>query len=125
MDRLQADCYNWVVRVMDHGEVYDVRSRATRFTEEAIELAQAATLPKEDVLRLVEYVYSKPAGDCAQEVGGVTLTLAALCNALKICWSVAAWKENDRCWHPAVRAKIHAKWRRIKEHKQEPGEPPI
>lgn len=125
MDRLQGECYDWVAQTMDNAEVYNVQSRAKRFTEEAIELAQAAGLAEEEVLTLVAHVYSKPIGEPAQEAGGVTLTLAALCNALQFCWSRAVENENIRCWKPEIRAKVNAKWQRIRERQQLPGDPPI
>ncbi len=49
--------------------------RALRLVEEAIELAQAESVSKDVMLRLVERVYSRPAGDAAAEVGAVALTL--------------------------------------------------
>lgn len=64
--------------------------------EEAIELVQACEMPKEDVLTLVNYVYDQPVGDIDQEVGGVLVTLIALCTAQFVNLEIVAnqtWKE--------------------------------
>ncbi len=42
------------------------------------ELVQAVGTSREDALRLVEYVYTRPVGELRQEIGGVMVTLAAL-----------------------------------------------
>lgn len=47
--------------------------RGTRCAEEAIELAQALCVPKATLLRLVEDVYSRPAGAIYHEIGDVAL----------------------------------------------------
>jgi len=62
----------------------DPAERARRFLEEAVELAQAAGCPAEDARRTVDYVFARPAGDAAQEVGGARLTLLALAASLKV-----------------------------------------
>lgn len=81
--------------------------RAHRFVEESLEFAQSVGTTKEDALALVEYVFSRPVGDPAQEVGGVMLTLmgAASANGLKV--PECAEKELARVWEKsdAIRAK--------------------
>jgi hypothetical protein len=72
--------------------------RGHRFVEESIELAQSAGVTREDVLMLVDYVYSRPVGEPTQEVGGVALTLAGLCCALNINMSEASLMELGRVW---------------------------
>lgn len=62
----------------------DPAERARRFLEEAVELAQAAGCSVEDARRTVDYVFARPAGDAAQEVGGARLTLLALAASLKV-----------------------------------------
>lgn len=56
--------------------------RTARFLEEALELAQACGYEREPAERLVAYVFSRPVGDYAQELGGVGITLLALAEAL-------------------------------------------
>ena len=52
--------------------------------EEAIELAQAAAVPRKTVHELMIYVYDRDPGELTQEVGGVSVTLLALCAALGV-----------------------------------------
>ncbi len=59
----------------------DKLERNHRFLEEAIELVQACGMPVHESHLLVDYVYGRPVGEPKQEVGGVMVTLAALCNA--------------------------------------------
>lgn len=61
------------------GFVNDKRTRTHRFLEEALELAQATHCTQEEAHQLVDYVYSRAVGECKQEVGGVQISLAALC----------------------------------------------
>ncbi len=87
----------------------DYKERGFRFGEEAIELLQANGTTKEDVLKLVDYVYGRPVGELQQEVGGAMVTLAALCEARGIDLAEAGNTEITRCESPEVRAKIQAK----------------
>lgn len=66
------------------GESSDPRRktrRAHRFAEEALEFLQSIGIPKEHVLQLVDYVYSRPEGDPVQELGGVMVTLCGAATA--------------------------------------------
>ncbi len=85
--------------------------RNHRFLEEALELVQACGCTREDCLQLVEYVYGRPVGEPTQEVGGVEVTLAALCLANDIDKHEAAEVELARVWTKidAIRAKQAAK----------------
>lgn len=60
----------------------DVQERCHRFYEEAGELVQALGMTREDAHMLVDYTWNRPKGNPSQEVGGVMVTLAALCLAL-------------------------------------------
>jgi hypothetical protein len=55
--------------------------RNHRFIEEALELVQACGCTQSEAHQLVDYVYGRPIGERYQEVGGVLVTLAALCSA--------------------------------------------
>lgn len=90
----------------------DRLERADRFIEEALELCQ--TWPEFTADRahaLVDYVFGRPVGEPAQEVGGVMVTLAALCNTAGIDIEQAAQTELARVWTKveAIRAKQAAK----------------
>jgi hypothetical protein len=66
--------------------------------EEALELAQATGCSQDEVQMLVNYVYSRPAGQLDQEVGGTLVTLAGLCTAMHIEMESAGNSELKRNW---------------------------
>lgn len=76
----------------------DRLERNDRFIEEALELVQSCDYPRERVLSLLDYVYERPKGETAQEVGGVMITLAALCLANNIDMHEAGDVELNRIW---------------------------
>lgn len=100
---------DWMKRCFSPKTVSNNRERAFRFLEEALELFQAMECSKEEVASLVEYVFNRPKGEPAQEVGGVSITLAALCSAADIDWQKAAREELIRINSPEVLTKIRAK----------------
>ena len=53
---------------------------------------------KHDAMMLVDYVYGRPVGVPAQEVGGVALTLASLCTALNLDQEQCGEMELERVW---------------------------
>lgn len=57
------------------------RERAMRLLEEAVELAQAEGIAYDQVDRQVAHVYSRPAGEPAQEAAGVAVCLLGWCAA--------------------------------------------
>lgn len=59
----------------------DQAERNHRFLEEALELVQANGCTQHEAHQLVDYVFGRKIGQVHQEIGGVMLTLAALCNA--------------------------------------------
>lgn len=110
----QKLCWEWVrevfgVNTTKYLEATSVEERARRFLEEAIELVQASGLPKEDVLKLVDYTYSRPAGQEWQEVGGVMVTLAIYCEAMNINMDVAGNEELIRVNTPEMIDRIRQK----------------
>jgi hypothetical protein len=93
----------------------DYPERNYRFLEEALELAQSGNCTREDALRLVDYVYGRPVGDLRQEVGGVMVTLAALCTAhgvdMQECGNVELarnWVNKDKIAAKAARKTIRS-----------------
>ncbi|MFG1461788.1 hypothetical protein V5F77_02730 [Xanthobacter sp. DSM 24535] len=89
----------------------DKVERNHRFLEEALELVQACGCTESEAQQLVRYVYGRPVGELAQEVGGVMVTLAALCLAHGTDMDVAGEKELARVWTKVeqIRAKQAAK----------------
>jgi hypothetical protein len=81
--------------------------RSHRFIEEALELVQANGCTATDAHMLVDYVFGRPVGELHQEVGGVMVTLAALCHTIKADMGDCAELELARCW--ANITKIRAK----------------
>ena len=101
----------WMDACFPVGVKDDVTERSHRFLEEALELVQANGYTKEDAHKLVDYVFNRPAGLQEQEVGGVMVTLAAMCNALDTSLDDAAEKELERNWKntEAIRRKWETK----------------
>ncbi len=89
----------------------DLMERNHRFLEEALELVQACRCTQSEAHQLVDYVFNRPEGNRVQEVGGVKVTLAALCNAVDVNADAAAELELSRVWGKIkeIRAKQAAK----------------
>lgn len=85
--------------------------RSHRMLEEALELGQAVGCTRDEAHQLVDYVYGRPVGETIQEVGGVMLTLAALCRAHGVDMHEAGERELSRVWTKvaAIRAKNASK----------------
>lgn len=87
----------------------DRRERARRVLEEAVELVQAAGLPKADAERILKDVYSREPGSVFQEVGGTMNTIAAFCAGLDVDLAQAAEVEMVRIEDPAIIGKCRRK----------------
>ena len=72
--------------------------RNHRFLEEALELVQACGCSSSDAHALVDYVFGRPVGEPHQEVGGVMVTLAALCLAQGLDMRADGEDELARVW---------------------------
>jgi hypothetical protein len=102
---------DWMLACFTPEIVADKLERADRFIEEALELVQATGYCRERAHALVEYVFNRPVGEAFQEVGGVKVTLAALCNPHGINMDAAAEAELARVWTKIdkIRAKQASK----------------
>lgn len=89
----------------------DKQERNQRFMEESVELVQACGGTEDDAHELVRYVFNRPIGEKAQEVGGVMVTLAALCHAQGLDMAAAGELELAAIWGKidAIRAKQASK----------------
>lgn len=89
----------------------DKHERNHRFIEEALELVQSCDMTRSEAHQLVDYVFNRPVGDPPQEVGGVMVTLAALCLAHDMDMHHSAEFELERVWTKIeqIRAKQAAK----------------
>lgn len=105
----QERIQQWVLEAFGQWAMEDVQQRCQRFLEESLELVQANNMPQADVISLVDYVFNRPSGDINQEVGGVMVTLAALCAAIKTDLLVEGEAEYQRISRPEVMEKIRAK----------------
>lgn len=114
----QSKAWSWACRAFGPETAGDVKLRALRFIEEAIELVQACALDSEDIRMMTHIVYSRPPGDVAQEVGGVEVTLAVLCAATGTLLRAAADRELARVHTPEVMQKV----RNRQASKPKPGD---
>lgn len=91
----------------------DKVERNQRFLEEALELMQANGGSAAEAHALVDYVFARPIGDLSQEVGGVMVTLAALCLASGVNMHDCGEIELTRVWEKIdkIREKQAAKTR--------------
>lgn len=101
----------WVLECFGAEIANDTAERNHRFLEEALELVQACGATADECHQLVDYVYSRSHGRPAQEVGGVMVTLAALCLANGLNMHNAGNAELERVWRhiKKIRAKQAAK----------------
>lgn len=94
----QENVHSWMRECFGSKIMLNTVERNHRFLEEALELVQACGATQTECLQLVYYVYERPVGEGVQEVGGVMVTLAALCSAQEINMENAAEKELKRIW---------------------------
>lgn len=106
---LQYRVGQWMLACFGKTIAADKSERNHRFLEEALELAQACGATRGEAMLLVDYVYGREIGEPAQEVGGVLLTLAALCNARGIDMDRAGEREIERVDTPEMIARIRQK----------------
>lgn len=107
----QGKVWDWLNQCFGKEISESVEERNHRFLEESLELVQACGCTKEECLRLVDYVYNREEGHIPQEVGGVLVCLAALCEVHKVDMTVAGMNELHRIWPKIeqIRAKQAAK----------------
>lgn len=107
----QARVQPWLMECFGPMIAGDREERNHRFLEEALELVQACGATANEVHQLVDYVYGRPVGEPEQEVGGVMVTLAALCLANDLDMHQSAETELARIWTKIeqIRAKQAAK----------------
>lgn len=96
-ESFQKRVASWAIACFGVERAEDSRERNFRFIEEALELVQANGCTKEEAQRILEYVYNRPPGELYQEVGGVAVTLAALCAAARVDLQINAEREIARC----------------------------
>lgn len=73
-----------------------VPQRAVRFLEEAVEAYQAAGADKEMAHKLIDFVFDRPKGDLAKEIGQCGLTLLGFAAAAKLDADKEEYREVSR-----------------------------
>ena len=94
----QARVQPWLLACFGNEIAADRVERNHRFLEEALELVQATGCTRDEAHQLVDYVFDRPTGDPTQEVGGVMVTIAALCLARGLDMHSAGEDELARIW---------------------------
>ncbi|ELN4741079.1 hypothetical protein RZ737_004885 [Escherichia coli] len=103
---------DWLLECFGPAIAGDVTERNHRYLEEALELVQACGCTAAEAHNLVDYVFGRPVGETSQEVGGVMVTLAALCLAQGIDMSHAGEVELSRISQPEMVERIREKQKR-------------
>ncbi len=98
MSTFQDDVALWMNTCFGPEISADIVERNYRFLEEALELVQACGCSADDAHRLVDYVFGRDEGEKSQEVGGVMVTLAALCLAQGMDMQECGENEVARIW---------------------------
>ncbi|WP_205954377.1 hypothetical protein [Pseudoxanthomonas winnipegensis] len=87
----------------------NMTERGDRLLEEVLEMLQAHGYDRTRVATLVDYVYARPVGEPAQEVGGVMVTLAGFCWVAGLDMHAAGDAELRRITQPELMEKIRRK----------------
>ncbi len=101
---LQGRATEWALKTFGRVAM-DVRERALRLVEEAIEMSQAVGVERYQVLRMVWEVYSRKPGNPKSEMGGVAITSMIMAEALELNFLGAAEKEYERLKTPQTIAR--------------------
>jgi hypothetical protein len=103
----QRRVMNWMMECFDMETCRNRTERNHRFLEESLELVQSLGCTQAEAHMLVDYVFGRPEGEPQQEVGGVMVTLSALCSAIDIDMIHCGEVELVRVWTkiPQIRAK--------------------
>lgn len=105
----QAGVAEWMGRCFLPSLYSNMTERGDRLLEEVLELLQARGYDSARVPTLVDYVFGRPVGEPAQEVGGVMVTLAGYCWVAGLDMHAAGDAELARINQPKVMANIRAK----------------
>jgi NTP pyrophosphatase (non-canonical NTP hydrolase) len=92
----QGQVAEWCSAAFGSEHASSIPQRAVRLLEEAIELAQAAGVPRPMAENLLGFIYCKPAGELHQEIGGVSLCILALATAAGLSAEAEEVREIER-----------------------------
>lgn len=99
----------WMTQCFRPSLYSDMTERGDRLLEEVLELLQATGYDKARVPTLVDYVFNRPIGEPAQEVGGVMVTLAGFCWIADLDMHTHGDRELARITQPDVMERIRMK----------------
>ena len=105
----QAGVAEWMGQCFLPSLYSNMTERGDRLLEEVLELLQAHGYDRARVPTLVDYVFGRPVGEPAQEVGGVMVTLAGYCWVAGLDMDAAGDAELARINQPEVMDKIRRK----------------
>lgn len=105
----QDHVHPWMLECFGKTITSDRDERNRRFLEEALELVQSLGCTRDQAHQLVDYVFDRSAGESRQEVGGVMVTLAALCLANGFEMHADGEAELVRIHAPEIMASICVK----------------
>ncbi len=105
----QAGVSEWMDQCFLPSLYSNMTERGDRLLEEVLELLQAHGYNQGRVATLVDYVFGRPVGEPAQEVGGVMVTLAGYCWVAGLDMHTSGDAELQRIMRPEVMAKIRRK----------------
>lgn len=106
---IQSRVADWMLKCFGAEIAADKTERNHRFLEEALELVQAGGCTASEAHQLVDYVFGRPIGEHHQDVGGVMVTLAALCEAFDVHMDSCAHYELERINQPHMIERIREK----------------
>lgn len=111
-DQRQVTVFSMIKARFGPDHANSVPQRALRFIEEGIEACQAAGVDRDQLLKLVGFVYDRPVGELNKEIGAAGLTLLGLAAAA----GLSADDEEDREVNRvlAMDPKEHAARNRLK-----------
>ena len=95
-DLRQRAILRWACDVFGAACATNRAERIQRFVEEALELAQALDMSRAEAHALVDFVYDRAKGEVHQEVGGVSISLLALCEHLGLSANAEELREYQR-----------------------------
>jgi hypothetical protein len=105
----QAGVSAWMQQCFVQSLYSNMTERGDRLLEEVLELLQSSGYDPTRVPTLVDYVFARPVGEPAQEVGGVMVTLAGYCFIAGLDMHADGARELQRITQPDVMAKIRRK----------------
>lgn len=95
-DERQKQVADWCAAAFGQDQASSIEQRGIRLLEEAIEAYQACGASADMAHKMVDYIFARPAGTIAQELGGVGVTALALANAAGVSADECEAKEVAR-----------------------------